>query len=831
VKGQFVYTVPSNFDPDGIGRDGLNEIQDVAKSLHYPYYVVVVDEFDGESDEDAAQAIDTLAADWQKNPIFDVRHSCIFLLSYNPRKYRFLAGTDWKVKLGFEREAHDQYTAMFVEYAKGTPSDPKTGIIEMMKAVDAYLFDQMDPARIAARAEERKRQAEIERKQRIQEQLDMARSSLDNEILRTESLLNSKASYLPGDAESYKSLMLKAREVRRTDAKAQMLNAANSLKSSNDSLDSYIGKQKSEAFKAGAWRFFVILLFFVAIFILGEWIIRYVKLCQKLKLAFYTDLNTWKGKVQNAKDQYFARYYKRDGIITLQDSTGRTKELYDELTSAADAIFLASSAMNNHINIAESMASKSIKNAYSYLLADFEFDTGQINEKELFEKPTKVIKGSLKSFEKDLQERFAQISDKWTELEKASDTILTSAYQVFPVTGFDEIAKIADENGIPHRWLQKHPLAGDDAADKSLYEQLEQLKKTDPIAFLDKIKELEAIQDEVKQTIDKIIAALKQITPRDKEAPPSFGNNIVLNKTNDPITTFSTMERELSELSGVLANAQSEEEIFKQVNEIVELSEKVKTQTIAVQSAITDSPKRLTSVSTEYKSLQELQNKTEVEINKRKNIYQHVDSIYSQFVSARDGLVVVPKAIDHIGDLITDKNFLQASGELTKCEEYLSSIRSQLVQCLGSCNKLDKQKEEYEKKLTEMDDIQAAAVSKINRYGGSPDRIDNLSVPNTHGLIDYAILLTLLNHTEDSWNSEVRSAEQVHLAAVRREEERERAEEQRQAEERRAEQRRRDNDSYSSSSSSSGSSWGGGFSSSSGGSWGGGGSSSSGGSW
>jgi len=132
VPGQYVYTIPANYDPPMIGRQGLRELQQQAKKLHYPFYIVVAESIPGEEDEDAAAAIDGLAEDWARNPRYNVGTSSIFLLSFSPRKFRVLAGSRWKDKLGLERDAPLPYTAIFENSVQGTPKDPKTGIINLM---------------------------------------------------------------------------------------------------------------------------------------------------------------------------------------------------------------------------------------------------------------------------------------------------------------------------------------------------------------------------------------------------------------------------------------------------------------------------------------------------------------------------------------------------------------------------------------------------------------------------------------------------------------------------------------------------------------------------
>ncbi len=145
--GQFVYTVPPNFDPPLIDLSGLRELNQEALKLHEPYYIVLIDKLDA-NDSTGEAAIESLAASWktQYPERFNAKRSQIFVLAYQPRKYRFLAGTQFIDQYGFERSAHLPYTQIFENAVKTEPKDPKTGIIEMMQAVDKYLKSADQPS-------------------------------------------------------------------------------------------------------------------------------------------------------------------------------------------------------------------------------------------------------------------------------------------------------------------------------------------------------------------------------------------------------------------------------------------------------------------------------------------------------------------------------------------------------------------------------------------------------------------------------------------------------------------------------------------------------------
>lgn len=147
-RHQFVYTLPKDFNAPFIGAEGMRFINQTAQTLHYPYFVVLSEQLPGATDEDASELIHTLSETWAERypELYDPKHSQIFLLTYTPRKYRFLAGLTFQKQLGFEGEAHRPFTRKFLASARQQPRDPQKGIVDMMLAVDDYLFTSMAAA-------------------------------------------------------------------------------------------------------------------------------------------------------------------------------------------------------------------------------------------------------------------------------------------------------------------------------------------------------------------------------------------------------------------------------------------------------------------------------------------------------------------------------------------------------------------------------------------------------------------------------------------------------------------------------------------------------------
>src|SRR5713101_5191530 len=70
--GQHIYTIPRRFTPPLLGRQGMRDLERRARSLHYPFYVVIVQDFTGATTKDMANAVDGIAAEWSGQDGYDV---------------------------------------------------------------------------------------------------------------------------------------------------------------------------------------------------------------------------------------------------------------------------------------------------------------------------------------------------------------------------------------------------------------------------------------------------------------------------------------------------------------------------------------------------------------------------------------------------------------------------------------------------------------------------------------------------------------------------------------------------------------------------------------
>jgi uncharacterized membrane protein YgcG len=844
----------------------VEQIQKAAANLHHPFYVVLVQdlpslnslqqkdarklEYGGEGDREdiaAAYAIDKLAEDWaQMYPnIFKADTASVFLLSYNPRKFRLLAAPDWKSKLGLEKKALEPYTQRFVEAAKGSPKRPGVGIINLMQKLDAYVFEQTDPERIKAR-EEAARQA------REAQILKEARSSLDEQIMLLAEALDPEETplnYLPPDVASYQSLLEKARSVRETDNPKLMGPLAEEMTPSVKILTDFVSDKRSAAFWAGFGVVLQVLLILAFLTGLGFYLFRRRREYIELRTRFQNRVVAWEQAVANAAGQYVASYAERDGIVAMTDVKGRTKELWDTTTTEIDSIWIGVKALEGHVKTCKALASKGsylrmgiIQVALDKLYCDFEFDTGTLNKDELFGGETKKIKIDPSKLQGSLSARFKAVQANWDTLRKAADARISVAQELFPHTGMTAILEKAQQAGIPSVWYQDHPLAGDDTADRTVWETAESLRWEDPIAYLDRIQELLGQERQVQKRIDRLAADLMLLqTAQENVCVPELTTK--LPSAEDPAITLIQARQAAQNIPGVLVSAccgtgndtmaieAALPIVYAAIKEAHSLFDKAQGQIEVVQIAIKDAPRKMEELQEVLPTLTEQETTCQRLVKEAVAQYEQGSDLQTLLEKVTEQREKAQKSLTKVKILLQEGQHLAA---MRKAEQGLREAATALSLCndiTRGHRDLANQRKAFENQLAGMERTRRAAQDKIRRYGGDTP-LSDFEAPNLRkgSALNYLVLTAALTLQERNWEKsaqKVQRSYEAEQARVQAEEARREAELRRRANEE-AERHRRE--SYSSYHSSSSSSWGGG-SSSFGGSFGGGGSSSSGGSW
>lgn len=836
---QYVYTVPEGYSPPGVGPSGIESLNGQLKRLHYPFFVVFVDKLPNltsEHQEDARQRgfrgdRDTLlveygtamlAEDWamtqgELQVPFNSSTDTVFVLSWQPRKFAWVPGGDRRARLGLEKGALKQFEGHFIRAVKSSPKDPVGGIANLANAFDNHVFEYTDPGRIAARKEAAERAAQAKR-------LATARGNLDEQIGRLATLLKADPDHLPDDVSSYKSLLAKARGVRTAEVPADMNQEAASMKPSVDVLDKHVEASQTKALWSLVGTSIQWAVIFGVFLFIFWWVRRRVASLASLGADFEEAYQGWADKLNHGQSRYVDFFLDRDDLIAMDDAVGKTKALRDTTTAEVDAIYLAIRAMEKHIEGCKAMASKAnfftfdpIRTALLDIDGTFTFDTGKINRNDLFGPPTETITVTPSDFADSLRRRYETCIAGWNDLKAAAEYRLQGAFEHFPHAGMDQIIERANKADVPEHWYADHPLAGEDEADKVVWEDTDELRWVDPVAYRDRIEELRAKQTEVQDRLDGIFAALHSVNQARVESL-NIGDTVV-DAEDDPVVTLDQARSGEAKLAGLLTGDDLQA-VVNQANDVCDLYRKAKRQSAEIQAAVQGAAAAISTaevaIATADKGLTEVISKVKAASKVHTNIGPANDHLTAGHRLLRSAMGHAKRSLelqDGLHHLDARRLADQATGEAKSAHK-----RSQEAEAL--CTKLDRDKVAFEKKLKQMGDIRSEHESTIRRHNGSTSRLGAFQAPNTGtDLLDYMALAAILNRQEREWEAASTQARREYEAEQARIRRKKAEEERRRRDEEAAARRRRSSYSSSSSSSSFG---GGGFGGSSGSSGGGG---------
>lgn len=853
IPGQFVYTVPEGYNANGIGEPGLQKIQGVAAKLRQPFYIIIVDELPRLSDAQArdarqkgyretgyelqaAYALDRLAEDWADRypTIYDISHSNLFLLSFNPRQYRLLAGAEWKVSIGLEKKALEPYAEMFLRRVRGTPKDPVGGIVDMITGVDEHIFQNTDPGVLAAKREAAAKLALMER-------VKVAQGSLDKQRFKLTELLESNPKYLPGDLAIYKKTLEKANQVRLDGTPEEMLTAAESMAPVVKTLEDFVDKKKGDAALSMLAVIFKILFVLGLIGVTISLIVRRKRRVKNLREQVDAELLKWQQKIKNAAAQYVGTYGERTDIIALDDTEGQTKELYDWVTKELDDIWVAVKALENHFQECTKLASKGsffrlvpLTKALRKIPEAFQFDTGTINQVELFGKVNQSVTITPLEIEVSLRKRFKEVREKWEMLKKAADFRTQEACKQFPHDTMDEIIHLAGTFGLPETWYKDHPLAGNEDSDKSVWATADALRWSDPLAYESHIKQLWEKEVSVLNRVKTITGYIESVEAAKKEAEshPFTKQDTKVSVSDDPVATMTRAKQAYNVFRVSLLTETNTQVIGDNAVNAIDLFETAVKQSVAIDYAIKEIQRQVNSLEIEQQSVQACLRGVCNEINSDMKEFQDMGEASKGYEVASSQYLKAEKSQEEARSLMTRGRHLEALRKAEETADLYNIVRGTIDQVQDFLRSLHMAKARYLEQTSKMGQLHDTAEKMIREYG------QRISLPpfrepeRKSGPIDYMATLALMEAQTREWSRAVTKAERAHeteQARIRAEREEERRRERRRREEEDEERRRRSYSSYHSSSSDS--SWGGGGSSGFGGGFGGGGSSSCGGGW
>ena len=836
-EGQFVYS-PGNCAPAGMSKNQQNALNGRLKNLHNPFYVVVLCDLprmtpsmtnyarsNGFRGDSEAKRIETTTAmlmeDWatEQPNAYDETNAGVFVISFKPRKYAWHPALRAKNELRLNNRGQDQFTQKFVRSAKQRPADYGSGIGNLATSYDTWYYDRTDPVRIAQRQEAtRLRQKQL--------RLQAAQGALDAEILHLSSLLSEKE-YLPDDVASYRESLKGAKQIRKQGTPEAMDNQADQLKSTVAVLDNYVGEQRSAA-RIALMVSFLKWFGLSALLALIVFLFRRRRREQEGLIDQWTSIIAdWDTKVRNAHGRWTDHYLEREDVIGLDGVSGKTKELWDATTKQVDDLLVRIRAMQAHQADCERLYKRggflnfeAYRQAIQTFERPFEFDTGKMNEADLFGGETETLTVTPVNFATEASALFSASLDGWKRLQKAAEERYGEASEDFPHANMDLLFEMAEKYQIPERWLDSHPLYGDDDSDAVFYATLDTLRQNDPLAYVERIKEVRK-EEAVKVEQIKSFVELRERITRVRVDTPFETAATHVSPSDDPELTLAAARQAEDKLAGIFASS-TEDAVYAQAAAVINLYEETIRQRAEIQSAIRGAEGAIEDAKAKGKAALRSKSEAQVEL-------AAASKVHSRTQAARDDLLAADRFIREGASIVEEAetafrgaHHLDARRLADRASGAFQTSIQRSGEASGHCTRLDAEKAKYEEKLMSIDNTRKSLGRKMSGYGSYATKLAPAKKPTLSGLVDYAAVTGILDQQITGWRRTVRSSESNYEDEQRRQrrayEQKKREEQKRQDDER----RRRSSYSSSYSSSSSSSYGGGGFGGSSGGFGGGG---------
>jgi uncharacterized membrane protein YgcG/HAMP domain-containing protein len=782
--GQYVYVIPEGFTPEGIGTRGLRQIQDVAAGLHHPFYVVIVESIPTLTSDQVAETyregytqrgeelqatygVDKLAEAFaRQNADFDASKSSVFLLSYHPREFRMLAGAEWRTKLGLEKGALGPFTGEFRRAVTGTPKDPKGGIIALMKKFDDEVWSRTDPDQIERRAAEAEQREATAR-------ADQAWSALRGQIARLRGLLRSDPSLLPADTRIYQTQLDMASSNETTNPETtnrlteETRHAADALEESVEAKRAALSAERTEQMLG--------VLFFAIIASLAALLTqRRLRLLGDLRNRWATMKTVRETEVRYAATRYVDGLSRREGILSLKDATGATREVWTRATAEADDIWIGVQALKERLEKVDEQAVRGsffnvapLQKAVDTLDSEFEFATGAVRPEELFSPSDLTIRIDGTKFRQQLAERFQANKTDWDILQRAADARLSDARTMFPRSVFDDLLVRAAAGNVPIAWLDDHPLAGDKAACDAQWDSLDALRSPDPVAFVQRIDGYLKLESSIRQRLERLVAARQSIESCRIEARLPVLET-VLAPEDDPQVTLSAAwaaDRDLDALFSSAAPSKNVAAIETAREHAAALYARATEQQAAAEAAMKSAWQKITNAATALQEAGRKVSKANWIVTAALRVHSKAKESLVRLHTARNSVEQAEADLGEARHLWSLRRHLEADRKASAAAVLGWEAVEAFNQCIADCAALDAQKAQLEAKLLGAERRRRSAVDAVQTFGGRATVPEYRPIIIGDGPVDYFELNLALSQQESSWTAAVESARLAHEAA------------------------------------------------------------------
>lgn len=708
---------------------------------------------------------------------------------------------------------HEPYTNHFLDAVSTTPQDPMGGILTVIDAVDDMLWERTDPELLAGRAVLNLREAtayrmallenasELEgaryafqvaaaeealRRKNTDEMVRMAAEmrlssaalaaqiaqredaarGLDLELTRTRDhsmlaepgeldalMAAADVALSRGDLEAINGLVVQARAVN-----GDLANRAAALREAEQRA---LQAQLGGVVVGGG-------LLFAGILGIGA-------RRRRLKLARVA-YEAKRDRIATGLDNAVARYMalelgNRETVASLQDTGGRTGEECRAVSAELDDIYAGICALEGHLDAIDAQVERSGPLAVDPILAatkalteTFSYDTGELAQDDLFGGEARLLAIDGGVFMSQLQDRFAAVIERRSILLTAREIRFKDSRAQLPHEALDALLARLSVLQVSARWVSDHPLFGDDDADETLYDRLDEIRRHDPLAYLEELAALQAIEAAGIARVEALEEALRALAAARLERPPAHPL-CVLEPGDNPVHTFSRARGLEDTMHGLVAEGAVTHLLAPVIEKAAQARQAWLTchkQAAEICSAISDIEASTARAGQQLDAASAVLSQARSDLSAATGQFSRAP-LGLRRVKAGEAALSSAQVLQHrASSLRGEGRTLDAHRTLAALQNLAAQASEEAHQARDLLRRLEEEQREYQRRLQSMGARRAAAVVKVQEYEGSVEGLSVFRAPILSGPQDFSERCHQLNVVEEAWSSRVRAARRAH---------------------------------------------------------------------
>lgn len=251
------------------------------------------------------------------------------------------------------------------------------------------------------------------------------------------------------------------------------------------------------------------------------------------------------------------------------------------------------------------------------------------------------------------------------------------------------MCRIAQENGISHQWLASHPLYGDQAANQSLYAQVNEGRVEDPISYMARIHDLRQKEKAVKGLLDRLIVALNEAKAARLEMTPASLDQTVLTAKDDPEITCSKAMRYEAYLTSLLETGGPIEEAELLSRAIMSCYRKAMGQAEEAEAAIGEAETTIAAIKMQMQKISEQVNPAKERSTQLEQMHKNVDCAITAIANAERAIESGRAELEEAQNKLRLRRHLEALTNARNAQEQFDLAVNELSDSIRYCNMLD----------------------------------------------------------------------------------------------------------------------------------------------